>query len=147
MEKKLLCVLFSAILSLSFMYGQEYITTFTSQRTGSQVSAYPLPMKGEAKIPANGHVWILAHLEGFEGWYPQGNGERTLKDSKWTCAVHLGTPAETGFYEIAIAVVSDEVNQSLNNWVRTAQEKNYPPIPFPDILNCCPITTIRVEKR
>lgn len=145
--KKKLSMLFLAIISLSFMYGQEYKTTFTSHRTGSQVSAYPLPMRGEAKVPANGHVWILAHLEGFEGWYPQGNGERTLKNNQWICSVHLGTPQETGFYEIAIAVVSDEVNQSLNNWVKTAQERGYPPIPFPDVLDCCSITSIRIEKR
>ncbi len=147
MKKKLLFLLLT-LFAFSFVYGQQCEASFTSHKTGSQVSAYPVPMKGKViNLPANAHVWILAHLEGFEGWNPQGNGERTLKNSEWVCPVHLGTLKETGFYEVAIAIVSDEVNQSLNNWVKTAMELNYPPIPFPDVIEGCPIEIIRVEKR
>jgi hypothetical protein len=141
-----LFVIFFAFM-LNFGYGQECLTSFTSHKTGSIISNYPVNISGTATIPLNGHVWIFAHLEGFEGWYPQGNGVRTITNSKWVCTVYLGVPGETGFYEIAIAVVNDEVNQALNNWVKTAKEKGYPPIPFPDVISTCSINTIRVEKR
>jgi hypothetical protein len=130
-----------------FVNGQGCLSSFTSYQNGSIVSSYPLNVSGTVTRPNNGHVWILAHLDGFNGWYPQGNGERNIVDNNWTCTVYLGTPNGTGYYEIAIAIVNDQVNQTLNNWVSTAQVNGYPPIPFPGVLNNCAITTIRVEKR
>lgn len=144
-------VLISFVGFLTFVqisgYGQACLTSFTSHRTGSIISSYPVNISGTATIPANGHVWILAHLEGFDGWYPQGNGVRIITNSNWVCTVYLGVPGETGFYEIAIAVVNDDLNQALNNWVKTARERGYPPIPFPDVINNCSINMMRVEKR
>lgn len=148
MKKKLLCLSFLAILSLSFVYGQKCETSFSSHKDGSQVIDWPVAMSGKAvNVPANGHVWILVQSERFRGWYPQGNGECPLRNSEWVCDVHLGNGSQTGFFEISIAIVGDEANQSLNSWAKTAQAKGYPTITFPDVLDGCPITTIRVEKR
>lgn len=127
--------------------GQGCLSGFTSLENGSIVKAYPINVSGTASRPNNGHVWILAHLEGFNGWYPQGNGERSLSNNNWICTVYLGTPQETGYYEIAIAIVNDQENQALNNWVSTAKANDYPPVSFPGVLNNCSITTIRIEKR
>lgn len=149
MKKKLLFLLFLAIFSLSFAYGQKCETSFTSHKTGSQVSEWPVAMSGRAlNVPANGHVWILVESESFRGWYPQGNGECILVNSEWVCDVHLGNGKQTGFYKVSIAVVGDKVNQALNSWVKKGEETGvYRTIPFPDILEGCPIETIRVEKR
>ncbi|HEY5590146.1 MAG TPA: hypothetical protein VIK55_03930 [Paludibacter sp.] len=148
MKPKILLLIIGVLALLqSYVFGQECATSFTSHSTGSIISNYPVNISGTATKPLNGHVWILAHLEGFDGWYPQGNGERTITDSKWVCTVYLGVPGETGFYEIAIAVVNDDGNQALNNWVRTARANGYPPIPFPGVINNCSINRIRVEKR
>ncbi|GAB6007413.1 hypothetical protein [Dysgonomonas reticulitermitis] len=147
MKKKLLCLSFLAIFSLSFVYGQKRELSFTSHKDGSQITTRPVSMRGKAvNVPVNGHVWVFAHLEGFDGWYPQGIAERTLKNSEWVCAVYLGEPMETGYYEVAVAIVGNEANQALNNWVKTAKENGYPPIPLPDLLDGL-IETIRVEKR
>ncbi|MDR1089613.1 MAG: hypothetical protein LBL79_00940 [Prevotella sp.] len=148
MKKKLL-LLFLAVFSLGFVYGQKCETSFTSHKTGSQVSGWPVTMSGKAvNVPATGHVWILVESESFRGWYPQGNGECVLTNSEWVCDVHLGNGKQTGFYKISIAVVGDKANQALNNWVKKAEDTGaYPTIPFPDVLDGCSITTIRVEKR
>jgi hypothetical protein len=141
-------LLFISLFSLCyFAIGQDCSTSFTSHNTGSVITTRPVNMSGTAKVPINSHVWILVQAEGFEGWYPQGNGERPITNSKWVCTVFLGQPGQTGYYEIAIAVVNDDVNQTLKNWVKTAQENGYPPIPFPDMIKNCSISTIRVEKR
>lgn len=139
---------FIIIISISILVnGQGCLSSFTSHQNGSIVTAYPLNMSGTVTRPNNGHVWIFAHLEGFNGWYPQGNGERNISNNSWTCTVYLGTSKETGYYEIAIAIVNDQENQALNNWVSSAKENGYPPISFPGILSNCSITSIRIEKR
>jgi hypothetical protein len=143
----MLIALFILALNSNYSLGQECTTQFTSHQTGAVITAYPVSISGTARRPTGGHVWILAHLRGFNDWYPQGNGGRTIEDANWDCTVYLGTQTETGYYEIAIAVVNDAVNQSLNNWVSTAKEKGYPPIPFPSVLRDCAITKITVEKR
>lgn len=147
--KRKLSLLFLAILSLSLVYGQKCETSFRSHKSGSQVSEWPVTMSGQAiNMPADGHLWILVESESFRGWYPQGNGECVLIDSEWVCDVHLGSGQQTGFYKISIAIVGDKANQALNNWVKKAEDTGvYRTIPFPDVLNGCPITTIRVEKR
>lgn len=149
MKKKLLCLSFLTMISLGFIYSQKCETSFISHKEGSQVRDYPETMKGKAiNVPAHGHVWILVQSEAFRGWYPQGNGECILKNSEWVCDVHLGNGTQTGFYEVAIAVVGNEANQSLNNWVKKAEETGkYPARTFPDVLDGCPIAIIRVEKR
>jgi hypothetical protein len=144
-------LLISQIISLMLIcnssFGQDCNTQFSSHQNSSIITSYPVTVKGTARKPIGGHVWVLAHLRGFDGWYPQGNGERILQDTNWICAIYLGTPSETGYYEIAIAVVNDQINQSLNSWVSTARDRGYPPIPFPGVLKDCSISMITVEKR
>ncbi len=145
---KIKILLFFFLISLSNVaIGQDCSTSFTSHNTGSVITTRPVNMSGTAKVPLKSHVWILVQAEGFDGWYPQGNGERPITNSKWVCTVFLGQLGQTGYYEIAIAVVNDDVNQSLKNWVKTAQENGYPPIPFPDMFEKCTFSSIRVEKR
>jgi hypothetical protein len=127
--------------------GQECSSKFTSLQNHSIVTTNPVTVSGTAKKPVDAHVWVLAQAKGFNGWYPQGGGERMLENGNWMSLVYLGTAGQTGYFDIAIAVVNDQTNQMLNGWVSAAAEKGYPPIPFPDNLESCPLSMISVERR
>jgi hypothetical protein len=50
-------------------------------------------------------------------------------------------------FEIALAVVNDQVNEQLRRWVEKGEETNkYPPIVFPSVIDGCPPYKITVKK-
>ena len=126
---------------------QNCAIAFTSHQTASVVTSRQITIAGTAATPIEGHLWILAHIEGFDEWWLQGNGERKIIANKWNCLVFLGQADETGNFEIAAIVVNDQVNQALKNKVARAKDEGYPSIPMPDVLEGCEIKIIKIEKR
>lgn len=132
----------------NLIFGQCEVS-FTSHSENAKINKSPFIISGTAKVPANSHVWVLVQVVGRGGWVPQGNGEVFIEDdSTWDCEVYLGNTGDTGYYRIAIAVVNDKVNESLNNWVaRSRETREYPEIDFPSVIDGYSIKKIRLEKR
>ena len=124
---------------------QECMIEIGSPKTGSHVRRDAL-VSGTARIPANGHLWILAHKKGVKGWWPQGGGEADVKDEKWEILVSFGKSGEIGNFEIAAVVVDKSTNDDLKRWVEDAPRRDYPPISFPNPFEGCPFKTVSVEK-
>ena len=136
-----------SIFITSSVQAQSCQISFTSHTNGSVVTSYPEQLAGTAVIPIGGHLWLLSHLIGFDGWWPQGNSQRVLSGNQWICAVFLGKPGELGKFEVSAVIVNDQENAALMSWVSTAQDKGYPPIPFPNALQRCNSVTIAVTKQ
>ncbi|MCL2312887.1 MAG: hypothetical protein FWC41_10465 [Firmicutes bacterium] len=142
-----LCTTFM-LLSMSCAFAQKQVS-FTSHKTGSVVTSQQITVEGTANnVPDDGHVWILVQRAGFNGWYPQGRGER-LPQENWTCIVFLGeTDLDKGKYDIAVVVVNDEVHRKLAIWVQTAErEGKYPAIDFPVVIGSNYQAFITVDRR
>lgn len=131
-----------------FASAQECMIHITSHSDGQKVNQTSLNIKGTAKTPANGHVWVLVRIVGINGWYPQGGGEVYIEEnSSWECNIHLGREGETGSYQIAVAVVNDKENEALNTWVKkTSESGQYNPITFPGVMDGCSVKKIKMEK-
>jgi hypothetical protein len=117
------------------------------ENVGSQGEVY-----GKARIPTGSYLWVLAHLKSppEDKWWPQGGGAASSdKDGPWEVAVSYGMArGDIGKeFEIAVAVVSEDVNTSLQQWVQRAdQTGQYLPIAFPKVINGCPLPKITVKK-
>jgi hypothetical protein len=107
------------------------------------------PVSGTAKIPAGGHLWVLAHKKLLAGaWWPQGNGETPVDTvSKFQIEAAYGIPEDRGDFEIVAVVVSDAVSKLLDRWVDNAPARQYPPIRFPPVLEGCTPAKVTVVKR
>jgi hypothetical protein len=135
--------LFSTI-SLS---AQNCEVKITSPADGSQVSGNAL-VSGTASILARGHLWIVVHKIGFNGFYPQGNGAAQIIGKEWDVLVYFGEKGDYGKFEVLALVVDDQANQDLENWVRNAPKTNppYQPIALPSVIDGCPIAKLKVNK-
>ncbi|MGB7922878.1 MAG: hypothetical protein WCF57_06510 [Pyrinomonadaceae bacterium] len=103
-------------------------------------------VRGTAKIPANGYLWLLAHKRGFKQWWPQGGGEADINGGEWEVLVIFGKAKEIGAFEIAAVVVDSQTNEDLKRWVADAPSRDYPSIDFPNSLAGCSIEKITVDK-
>jgi|GEM_PF-1563241 len=107
---------------------------------------------GKARIPTGSYLWVLAHLKSpqEDKWWPLGGGAASIdQDGTWVVEVSYGMARDIGKdFEIALAVVSEHVNTSLQQWVqRTEQTNQYLPIAFPNVIDGCPPVTIAVKKK
>jgi hypothetical protein len=120
---------------------------FTEPAAGSRIGGIPL-VRGTATIPRSGHLWILAHKAGFNGFFPQGNGAAQLIGNEWEVLVYLGNKGDYGQFEIIALVVSDQTHQELENWVQNAPKTQppYQPITFPTAVDNCSIARLRLDK-
>ena len=105
-------------------------------------------VRGTATIPANSHLWVLAHPTTWNGWWPQGGGENRIRYGKWIVMVQFGIDADRGDFEIAAVVVNDAVNNELRSWVdQTSRTGRYPSISLPTVLPECKIANVTVRKQ
>jgi hypothetical protein len=104
-------------------------------------------VSGTAAIPGSGHLWIFSRKKTFNGWWPQGGGETPVDGGKWSVDVTYGIDADKGNFEVVATVVDDNTSNNLSNWVATAADKKYPPIPFPAVFDGCPVAKVTVVKR
>ena len=124
-----LCTAF-LLLSVQFTFAQEQekqeceltITVIPEVTTPHEVT-----VKGTAKVPENGHLWVLVQSKDWSGWYVQANGERPIdnKTGEWSAKAQLGKSATEGrgSYDIAVVVVDNDVSNGLKSWVKFAGEE------------------------
>jgi len=105
-------------------------------------------VSGKAALPANGHLWIFAHLKTLNGsWWPQGGGEAEVQNGAFSVTVVYGSADDVGDFEIAAVVVNDATSKMLDHWVDTAPARNYAPTHFPPALDGCVPVRLMVVKR
>lgn len=127
--------------------GRECKVEITSPKPGGRVTS-PEIATGTATIPDDGYLWVLAHKEGWQEWWPQGAGPAKINDDlTWKVLVHYGSTGERGRFEVTAAVVNRQTNEKLMKWVEEAPAKGFPSIPFPESIYACPsIKPVVVEK-
>ena len=135
------------LLSTVVLSGQNCKVEITIPAEGSQVAGNAL-ISGIATLPSTGHLWIVSHKVGFNGFWPQGNGAAQIIGKDWDVLVYFGQNGDYGKFEIIALVVDDQTHQDLENWVRNAPNTNptYQPIPLPTVIDGCPIAKLRVNK-
>lgn len=116
-----------------------------SPKAGDKVKGDGL-VKGTASIPANAFLWVLAHREGLQGWWPQGGGPARVINGEWKVLVVYGKSGELGTFEVAVVVVDARTNEDLKKWVHEAPHTGYSPTEFPNTIEGCPIRLVVVEK-
>lgn len=90
---------------------------------------------GIARV-SKGHLWLLAHKRALgNAWWPQQ--EVTVENGRFELEVALGISTDRGAFEVVAITVDESTNQRLQQWLSTAQDKGYPPIPFPAVLDGC----------
>lgn len=86
---------------------------------------------GSAVVPSGGHLWVLVHRAGIDGWWPQGGGPVELSGNRWAVQVQYGEPQDCGFnFEIAALIVGEPTHQLWADWVARA-EPACPPVALP----------------
>jgi hypothetical protein len=86
-------------------------------------------------------------MKGLGVVWPQGGGSANVNNGNWQVVAYFGLPRDTGQeFEIAAAVVDATVNQSLEEWVKTAAASGqFAGIPMPNFVAGC-ISTVTVRK-
>ena len=135
------------LVSTSFAVVQNCEVNITTPAVGSQVGGKAL-ISGTATIPPSGHLWILSHQVGINGYWPQGNGPAQIKRDRWNVLVYFGEPGDLGMFEVVAIVVDDQSHQTLIAWVQSAPNTSppYQPISLPMILESCTMQTLLVDK-
>ena len=100
-------------------------------------------VEGKGNIPDNTHLWVFAHLKGFNRWWPQGAGEAGILDGRWSAQAFFGEPGELGQFEVVAMVVDHQTDRNLKKWVEEGSNKG---IILPDPVKECSVKKITVEK-
>ncbi|HEY3579783.1 MAG TPA: hypothetical protein VGK82_04540 [Pyrinomonadaceae bacterium] len=104
-------------------------------------------VRGNATIPADGNLWLLAHKSSMGNqWWPQA-GPIEIKNGEWQAEVFFGRSRDVGSnFEVAAVVVNHETNTALTKWFSTARTSDYPPVVFPDANSSCSVVKVTVVK-
>ena len=116
----------------------------TSPITGENVGA-TTKVEGKSKKVQGKDLWIFAHREGLNVWWPQG-GSVTIKDyGEWRQGVFLGGPQDIGFdFEIKAIWIDKKESQKLNDYLaKGSATGSYQGIALPD---GSPSTMVIVHK-
>jgi hypothetical protein len=113
-------------------------------REGEKVIGSSL-VTGIAEIPPGSFLWVFAHREGLQRWWPQGDGAARLVNGKWKVLVTYGKPGELGTFEIVAVVVGAQANEDLRKWTKSAAP-GYEPTELPSSIGACPTPTVVVDK-
>ncbi len=104
---------------------------------------------GTAKIPGGTYLWVLSHRKNLSAdWWPQGMHAAAIDaDGKWVVVSAYGRAKDVGKqFEVAAVAVDGETNTKLREWFKTAKERDYPPIEFPDAVGGCVPVKVTVNK-
>jgi hypothetical protein len=103
---------------------------------------------GRANIPTGTKLWVFAHRKGLALWWPQGAGPAAIDgQNNWQTVVFFGQSRDIGSeFEITARVVDQTANNNLQQWVATAQSKQYPGIAMPVSVAGCLVKTVVVRR-
>lgn len=94
-------------------------------------------VKGRANIPANSHLWVLAHRSDLKDvWWPQGEGKINSKTGLWEVSVTFGNATDVGReFEVSVIVVNNTDHESLLRYREEAMRSSvWNPIQSPPSL-------------
>lgn len=143
---KFFILLVAIVFQLTSALAQECAVQIESPANGSATSGFPIMLKGSANVPPGAHLWVLVSPVGFNGWWPQGNGEATVFDNEWYVQVYLGDGVATGDFHVVAVIVDDAANGSLNQWVTDAPPHYHPLKRLPNSLKGCPLAKVTITK-
>ncbi|MGH9350282.1 MAG: hypothetical protein ACRD26_23770 [Vicinamibacterales bacterium] len=105
-------------------------------------------ISGTATVPTTANVWVLISIRGLKGWWPQGGGGAEVVGGRWEVLSFFGQSQDVGAqFVVAAAAVSHHNSQLLDNWVQVGQKTgSYPPMPFPAVVEGCPVPRVTVTK-
>jgi hypothetical protein len=126
---------------------QQCAVRIATPKDGGSVSGNGLA-SGTASIPPGRYLWVLAHREGLALWWPEGGGSATVTGGNWKAVVTYGVGHDSSYrFEVATAVVDQDTNSRLMNWVREAEKTGqYPGIEWPRTVDGCAIQKITVTR-
>jgi hypothetical protein len=122
--------------------------TITAPKPGDQVTGEG-EVRGIARVPNGTYLWVLAHPKAYAAeWWPQGGRPALIEpEGGWVIVTAYGRPRDVGKpFEVAVAVVDAGTNSTLLDWVKTAKEREYPPIAFPPTAEGCVPVKVTVTK-
>jgi hypothetical protein len=112
--------------------------SITSPAPGARAGADVL-ITGKAAIAPGTSLWAFARRKGLGSVWPQAGGS-ILPDAQgeFSVLVILGTPGETGDFEVFLEVVDSTQNAKLETWFRQAEQTGrYPGMPVPPFVAGC----------
>ena len=91
-------------------------------------------IEGKSKNYPGRALWIFAHLEGLEVWWPQRGVVKLKPDGSWRQGAFLGSYDDIGFdFEITAIWVDEKVSQALVQYLATGEATgSYPGMRLPD---------------
>jgi len=127
--------------------GRCYVTV-TTPHTGDRAGVDVL-VTGKAVVAPGNSLWAFARRRGLLSAWPQAGGA-IVPDlaGNYSVLVVLGTPNETGDFEVFIQVVDAVQNAKLETWFRQAElTGRYPGMPVPPFVAGCGVpTTLTLTK-
>jgi hypothetical protein len=137
----------TVLTSASSVYAQGCEVSVTAPLVGHQVGRQGL-VAGKAVLPPEGHLWVLVHIRGLNGYWPQGGGPTEVVAGDWEVLAFYGQDRDIGMqFEIVTAVVDQNTNTRLRQWVQQGLETgSYPPISFPNTVTGCVPVKVAVTK-
>lgn len=101
-------------------------------QSGATVTVAGL-VEGSAEMPPDSFLWVLAHRQDFQGWWPQGTGNVPLEGNRWSVSATYGGPQDNGFdFELAAVVVQQSTHELWTDWVARVRETGlFPPVQLP----------------
>ena len=117
---------------------------FTYPKNGAQVGA-TIKVEGKSTRINGKYLWVFAHREGLEVWWPQGGTVNVKENGEWRQGVFLGKPEDIGFdFEIKAQWVDEKVNRQLKDYLAKGEAtRHYPGIVLPD---GAPVAKLIVHK-
>ena len=104
-----------------------------SPKPGAEAGA-TMKVEGKSVAVQGKYLWVFAHREGLEVWWPQGGAVAVKDDGSWRQGVFLGGANDVGFDFVVKAIwVDDKVNRELKDYLAKGEKtQQYPGISLPD---------------
>lgn len=105
----------------------------TYPKPGTEAGA-TIKVEGKSKEIKGKYLWVFAHREGLEVWWPQGGTVQLKENGEWRQGVFLGQPHDAGFdFEIIVMWVDEKTNREMKDYLAKGEKTgHYPGIPLPD---------------
>ncbi len=101
------------------------------------------------QLPVGTRLWVIAHRQGMDLWWPQGSSPRKIEvDGEWHAVAFLGRDRDIGANFVIEARVFDQAGENkLEAWVaENIKTKAYDGMPPFEFVVACPVDTVTVRR-